>query len=257
VVVFKVVFNNRMETPPSFPRYFLDLIYHMIRPRIGEQDWGFNISQFIGVDLIDRGLKLPLLAVEALLRPYIGKPQAAITGALGILVFFYIYRIAPRDPDRWFCRREWRWMIAAGLAAALAGYAIFFLVWNVQFTFAGVANRVSMSAAPGLAVSFVGLMGFAVSQRSLDSFRPAGFASLVALFAASGCLVNYAIASFWIAASDRQPAILAAIQNRFPTFPKGSTLILDGACPNVGPGIENGLPSDCHPLDEGVGIPIF
>jgi hypothetical protein len=75
VLVFKVAFKNRIETPPRFMRYFRDLAYHMIRPRIGEQDWGFNISQFIGVDLVDRGLKLPLLAVEALLRRYIGKPK--------------------------------------------------------------------------------------------------------------------------------------------------------------------------------------
>jgi hypothetical protein len=337
VVLFKVAFRNRIETPPSFLRYFRDLAYHMIRPRIGEQDWGFNISQFIGVDLVDRGVKLPLLAVEALLRRYISKPEAAITVALGILVLFYVYRIASHEPESWLCRRDWHRMMAAGLAAGLAGYAIFFLVWPIQFTFAGVQNRVSMSAAPGLALMFVGLMGFALSKRCANSLRPAGFASLVALFAASGCLVNYAIASFWIAASERQPAIIEAIRNHFPTFPKGRTLILDGACPNVGPGIvfqsnwdlagalkllyrdrelradvvtpslkvardgietleasvlntypygpglliynvrrnthahildmkaaedyfanpENGLPSDCHPLDEGVGIPIF
>lgn len=50
-------------------------------------------------------------------------------------------------------------------------------------------------------------------------------------------MVNYAIASHWVVAYQRETEILNAIRARFPTLPKGGTFILDGTCPYIGPAI--------------------
>ena len=241
VFAFKIVVSQRQEILAAEQHsigYFLRLAYRVIEPiRRRETDYGFNIWQFLNVDLIDRGVKLPLLALEVFLRGYIDWPQAVAAGGLGILVFVHLRRAASREPDILTRPRKWTWIMAAGLAISLAGYAIFLTVEAIQFTLAGVGNRVSMSAAAGMAVVFVGAIGWIASHLTTERRRRVAFASLVALLATSACLVNYAIASFWITASQRQQVVLAAIQSHFPTLPTNGTLILDGMCPYVGPGI--------------------
>jgi len=123
------------------------------------------------------------------------------------------------------------------LLVSLAGYAIFFVVPNILFTVAGAGNRVSMSAAVGIALVLVGVTGWAVAYISAEYLRRVGFALVVALLVGSGCLVNYAIGSFWTAAFQRETTILAAIHGHFRTIPEGSALLLDGVCPYVGPAI--------------------
>ncbi len=142
-------------------------------------------------------------------------------------------------PDLLRDSRKWSGITGAGLAASLAGYAIFFIVYNIQFTLAGEGNRVSMSAAAGIAVTLVGVIGWALANLPAPSrsLQTIAFASLVALLTASGCIVNYAISSFWTAAYRRQTTILAATQNHFGKIPEGGTLLLDGVCGFVGPAV--------------------
>jgi hypothetical protein len=236
IFVLKVFLVQRADAPNGdLVHYYMRLAYRVIKPVWREGDFGFNIWGFLGVDIIDRGLKLPLLALEALVQRYSEWPQLVVAGSFGILISLYLYRAASQEPGWLLHRREWVRIVAAGLVVSVAGYAIFFIVPNVAFTLAGVQNRVSMSAAAGIAVALVGAIGWIVSNMSGEYLRRGTFASLVALLAASGCLVNSAIASFWTAAFQRERMVLAAIRNHFPTLPGGSTLILDGICPTVGP----------------------
>ncbi|MDH4135567.1 MAG: hypothetical protein OEW09_02465, partial [Anaerolineae bacterium] len=77
----------------------------------------------------------------------------------------------------------------------------------------------------------------------VSTFLPSGqlrrcfFCMVVALLCTSGFLVINTIASFWIAAYRQEQEVLADIRQQFPTLPAGSTLILDGVCPYVGPAI--------------------
>jgi hypothetical protein len=240
IFVLKVILVQRDD--PTLPNgdlvhYYMRMAYRVIKPVWREWDFGFNIWGFLGVDIIDRGLKLPLLALEALVQRYIEWPQLVVTGSLGMLTSLYLYHAASQERAWLLHRREWVRIVVTGLMVSVAGYAIFFIVPNVEFTLAGIQNRVSMSAAAGIAVALVGAIGWTVSNMSGEYLRRGAFASLVALLAASGCLVDSAIASFWTAAFQREGMVMAAIRNHFRTLPEGSTLILDGICPTVGPAI--------------------
>jgi hypothetical protein len=94
-----------------------------------------------------------------------------------------------------------------------------------------------MAATAGIAVFLTGVVGHLTCDLPRERFQRLAFALLISVFIASGCMVNYAIASHWIAAYRREGEILRAIQTRFPILPKGSTFILDGTCPYIGPAI--------------------
>jgi hypothetical protein len=222
------------------PSYVIRRLLHTLLGRTrNEGDFGFNLWQFIDVDVFERGLKLPLLALRAC--KYLHWPEFAATAALGVIGFAYLsipaipdarpYGIRPMRP------RGWLALSAAGLGAALCGYAVFLVLPNISFTIAGLINRVSMAAAAGMAVFLVGLTGYLTCDLPTERVRRTGFALLATIFIGSGCLVNYAIASHWTAAYNRQIEILNTIRSHFPTLPKGSALILDGTCPFIGPGI--------------------
>jgi hypothetical protein len=239
VFVFKIIVNQRSEAPTgNLVHYLIRYAYQIVKPAsLSEHDFGFNIWHYIRVDIFDRGLKLPLLAVDSVMRQYNDWPQVVCTGAIGILVFLYLYRAASTESDWLLHPRNWGQIVGAGLLVSLAGYAIFFVVPNILFTVAGAGNRVSMSAAVGIALVLVGVTGWAVAYISAEYLRRVGFALVVALLVGSGCLVNYAIGSFWTAAFQRETTILAAIHGHFRTIPEGSALLLDGVCPYVGPAI--------------------
>jgi hypothetical protein len=240
ILVFKVIFNQRDDS--TLPNgnlgfYFARIVWRTIKPIWAEGENGFNIWGFLGVDLLDRGLKLPLLAIETLVQRYIGWPQLVVTSLLGILISLYLYRVASQERGFLLNRREWVRIAVIGLVMSVAGYAIFLVAPNLWFTLAGTQNRVSISAAAGISVALVATIGWAVSNLSGEYLTRGAFASLVALFAATGCVVDLAIGSFWTAAFQREGMVLAAIRNHFPALPEGSTLILDGICPTVGPAI--------------------
>jgi hypothetical protein len=164
-------------------------------------------------------------------------PQVVCARAIGILVFLYLYRATSTESNSLLHPKNWGQIVGAGLLVSLAGYAIFFVVPNIQFTLAGAGNRVSMSAAAGIAIVLVGVTGWAVAYISVEYLRRVVFALVVALLVGSGCLVNYAIGSFWTNAFQRETSILAAVRGHFRTIPGGSTLLLDGVCPYVGPAV--------------------
>ena len=215
------------------------LLYNLFARTRNEQSVGFNLWQFIDIDLFERGLKLPLLAFKA--TKYVRWPELAATGVLCVLGSVYLGFVLPplaRSQPTGFARpREWLLLSAAGLISALAGYGIFVIVTNIHFTIAGNVNRVSMAAAAGIAVFLVGVIGYMSCDLPTERIRRTTFAVLAGLFMASGCMVNYAIASHWTAAYHRETEILTAIRARFPTLPKGATFILDGTCPYIGPAI--------------------
>jgi hypothetical protein len=107
---------------------------------------------------------------------------------------------------------------------------------NVGFSLTGQINRTAMAAALGVALSLVGGLAWASSFLRSQQARTLSFCVLVSLFAASGILINNTIASFWVSAYREQQQILADIRQTFPALPVGTTFILDGVCPYVGPG---------------------
>lgn len=182
------------------------------------------------------GWELPRRLARPLAERLDGADLLAAAG-IGLLVAVWLYRAAA---DLKAGSAPWRHGLAAigaGLLVFFLGYAIFLTNTNAYATATGIANRIAIASALGVALVFVG--GFRLLSGCLPAGRPrrAAYALAVALLCAGGSLAISALASYWTAAYDREQQILAAIRNRFPTLPPGSTLILDGVCPYVGPAI--------------------
>jgi hypothetical protein len=129
-------------------------------------------------------------------------------------------------------------MLAAGFVLSGLTYAYF---WD-GFGFGtgvniGVNNRVAVAASVPVAVSIVGLMGLLSVAGGRGMRSNVLFSILIALCCGCAYWIDETIASFWIEASHHQAVILGEISHAIPTVPKKTSILLDGFCPWVGPGI--------------------
>jgi hypothetical protein len=151
---------------------------------------------------------------------------------IGLLTFIYLRSLLPTA--NWPNRKGWLTYITVGLVIFVLGYAIFLLNGDIWFTSAGQGNRVAIAAAAGVAFTFVGAIGWLAAWLPPRYGRPL-VCLLLAILVAAGFLINNTLASYWRAAYQEEQRIVAAIQRQFPTLPAGSTLLVDGICPEVGP----------------------
>jgi hypothetical protein len=158
--------------------------------------------------------------------------NAALGVLLGILVFSHLARAeAPPESSRF-----WTALVLVGCIVFALGTAIFLTNARVLFWSAGIANRVWIAAALGCALVLVGVSGW-VSVRFSGSVRRRTFSLLITSLCVSGFVVNSAFATFWIDAWQRQLEVVANIRQTLPALAPGTTLILDGVCPYIGPAI--------------------
>ncbi len=150
-------------------------------------------------------------------------------------VFLYLRRLARSEwelPTATFATR----IILAGIAVVALGYAVFITNSEIFFTSAGVDNRVNIAAGFGMAIVLVGLVGWAAAHLPPRA-RSSGFAGALAALCAAGFVIVNGLASFWITAAQRQDAVLDGIQAHLPAGNGEATVLLDGICPEVGPGV--------------------
>ncbi len=202
----------------------------------GTYDTGLNFKQAIAVNYGDYGLELPRIVVK-ILRDYPDKAVFLVGGVLGLVILGYLYHVVSKSKAELPCQTSMLKLTAWGLIVFGLGYAIFLTNANVMFTPTGIGNRTAIAAAVGVALSLVGALGWVSAILPLDRFRRHFFCCLVTLLCVSGFLINNTLGSFWIAAYRQEQEILVDIRQRFATLPAGSTLILDGVCPYVGPAI--------------------
>jgi hypothetical protein len=182
------------------------------------------------------GWELPGRAAR-LLMERIGGTDLLAAACIGLLVAVWLYRAEAVEPGS-VARRLGFKVAAAGLVVFFLGYAIFLTNANAYITATGIANRIAIASALGVALVFVGgLRALSGSLPVSAAWRRGGFALAIAFLCTAGSLVNSAIASYWIAAYDTEREVLRAVRERFPSLPSGSTLILDGICPYQGPAI--------------------
>jgi hypothetical protein len=137
----------------------------------------------------------------------------------------------------------WRLLVGAGVALIAVGYASFLLTEEIYFTSAGIDNRVNIVAAIGVAVLALGLVLRAI--QSLPARRQrAGFAVGLTLLAATGTLITSTVADYWVAASARQDEVVARLIGALPAKLQNATVVLDGVCPEIGPGVVFAAPHD-------------
>lgn len=135
-------------------------------------------------------------------------------------------------------------LLLVGPVAFVLGLTIFATNYAFLATPSGNANRIFIAAAVGVALTMVG--GTALLVRVLHSMRlrAAIFAAAIGLLCFCGVAVNNALAQFWVRAAVAQAEVIERITSEVPFLPQGSTLLLDGVCPYIGPGIVFEAPWD-------------
>lgn len=188
------------------------------------------------IAVFDYGLGLPK-RVARLAVP--GSAEMPAVGALaaGLLVGASLYRTAvcrgPHATDRAAALR----LIVAGVLVFALGYAIFLTNANAQATPTGIGNRIAMASSLGTAMALVGSIDLSTGWMRPPRRRALAFASLVGAVCACCVFVVQGLARYWTEAPRAQERIVQAIQQRWPTLSPGTTLILDGSCPYLGPAI--------------------
>jgi hypothetical protein len=132
--------------------------------------------------------------------------------------------------------RTWLRLVLAGVVLIALGYASFLVTEKIYFTSAGIDNRVNIVAAMGVAVLAIGLV-----LRGILFLPPGrqalGFAVACAALVATGTLITSTLADYWVAASNRQDEVVARLRSIMPPSLTNTTVVLDGVCPEIGPGV--------------------
>lgn len=180
-------------------------------------------------------MRLPYLWGK-ILSQYHNPMMFVITGILYVVIFWYLYSLVSKP---WSDVPNASWMrnfFFVGIIIFFGGYTIFLSNNKVGFSPTGLDNRVAIAAAIGIAFSIIGAFGWILRILPEKVFKVT-FCMLVAVLSAGGFLsLNY-IASFWSTAYQKQQAVLSAVSHKMPSMPKTTTVLLDGVCPYIGPGV--------------------
>jgi hypothetical protein len=179
------------------------------------------------------GLALPVRAVQVLTH-YRDAAGIGVSLLIAIAVCVYTLRVLRSSaalPDR---AATWMLVMLGGVILFGAGYGVTLTTWEIGFHTTGANNRTAIGAAIGVAVVFTGAIGLATSWLS-SRFRALSLALLTGLVCGMSTLVLNAVARFWIEAAHRQHDVIGTMAERLPALPAGTTLLLDGLCPYVGP----------------------
>jgi hypothetical protein len=162
-------------------------------------------------------------------------PTLIAAGALVLAIYWFVLRVT----DGWVAdgSRSQRWvrLMLVGVGVFLLGHVVF-LTTNVGFSPTGPNNRTAIVGAAGIALVGVGVAGW-LADRLPIRWRARGFAGLIAAASGGAFIVNAMLVTSWVTAYEREQEVLGVIRRTFTRLPPGSTLILDGVCPYVGPAI--------------------
>ncbi len=164
----------------------------------------------------------------------------AVSLVVGALVFLYLTRRV-RNDESLVATRGVRWplwleLVGAGLVLIAAGYGLFVVTGQIYMTSVGIDNRVNVVPALGMAVLAVGLL-LRATEWVRAEWRRTVFSLGIAGLASAGTLITITIADYWESAYSRQQEVMAQLRSALPADPSGSTVLLDGVCPEIGPGV--------------------
>ncbi|UOQ97364.1 hypothetical protein MUN81_19270 [Hymenobacter sp. 5317J-9] len=183
------------------------------------------------------GAKQPVILWK-IVRDYYN-PRILLTGAaLFAAIVYYLFNVGADAVKK----SDWLKLIGAGIVVYVGGYAAFLVTSNFQVSAAGISNRITVAAAIGVAICFVGAAGLLCSFVKPKTLRSTVFSLVLAAVACSGYIINCTISNFFAQSYAQQLAVLDKIYAIAPGLGKNSTILLDGQCPYVGPAPV----FDCH-----------
>ncbi|MBD2721501.1 hypothetical protein [Hymenobacter armeniacus] len=176
------------------------------------------------------GVKQPVI-VWKIVRDY-NSPRLFVIGAiLFAAIFYYLLKISAVTIKS----IDWLKVIGVGVIVYFGGYAAFLVTSNFQISAAGISNRITVAAAIGVAICFVGGTGLLCALIKSTKLRRVAFSLVLAGVACSGYIINCTISHFYSQSYVQQRAVLEKIYAIVPRLDHGSTVLLDGQCPYTGP----------------------
>jgi hypothetical protein len=234
VLAYKVVAATTLTTSSYQLGYGSSYLHHV----------GYLVSGSVKVNFGTYGLALPYVVWWIFAhRPTWSAAAASLLVGAVVLAYLRGHRELELPTLRHNGTPIWRLLVGAGVALIAVGYASFLVTEEIYFTSAGIDNRVNIVAAIGVAVLALGLVLRAI--QSLPARRQgAGFAVGLALLAATGTLITSTLADYWGAASARQDEVVPRLIRALPANLQNATVVLDGVCPEIGPGVVFAAPHD-------------
>lgn len=167
-----------------------------------------------------------------------GLPMSGwVVVVLGAVLTAAALTLAQHGPRPAF-RVAWRrssGLIVLGCGLFIAGYAVFLFTGNAFITATGLANRIAIAAALGLALVLTGLVGLAralaANGRIGAGLLTVGTSACVAI----GSTLLQVQAGYWAEARRQQEQLTLRLLQRVPRLPSDVHLLIDGPCPYVGP----------------------
>jgi hypothetical protein len=116
-----------------------------------------------------------------------------------------------------------------------AGCAALAITGDFDLHPTGSVNHAAIVGSIGVAWIFAGLTGWIVSRIPPEPSRWMVFSVAIGALAGSGALITGTIGRYWASAASEQYRVIERAHQHFPTLAAGTTLLLDGICPYVGP----------------------
>lgn len=220
--IIKVAKQTRIPTPTHVPAH------------LGDRAVNF-VAQALRFNLWTYGFKMPAVLVAMHRQSALSVQALASATVIAVLVTAYLWRYV--KPATTPARRTCLVLIAAGFVIFGLGYGLFFSNNHVDFSSAGIENRVVIASALGVPFVLAGIIGLAASILSSPLARLRSSAVAIGLLCGMNALMVNGISFYWTGAAAQQTAILHAVNSDVRSLPDGSVLLLDGFCRYSGPAI--------------------
>ena len=213
-IAYKFILSERTG---GFNGQYINHVVRVIRYSVTNDYWTY-------------GVKIPIVLWK-IIKSYYSSRLFFTATALFLTVFIYLIRIEAFFYEHF----DWLKLILVGVVFYFGGYAAFLITTNFQVSAAGISNRITIAAAIGVAVCFVGGGGFLCCFINVERIRNVVFSFLLAGFGFCGYIINCTISHFYIDSYVQELAVLKSIYLDIPNISNNNTIILDGVCPYVGP----------------------
>jgi hypothetical protein len=230
VALVKIAVSGRAGDVADPHRYLMGA-YQLIRP---DYDWrvhsGLNIFAAIEVHFWR-----PVAGWAGEVRALFGgraNGSVIASAVAAAAVSYWRLRASPVGADHFDPLR----LLLLGCAALLLGHATFLIVPSIMFSPSGMANRVLVAGAVGVAMILVAVLGLLL-RATPAKYRAGTFAGIVCVVVFCGVSRVATVAGFWAQAPQLQQRVLLAAQTDLRALPAGTTVILDGVCPYHGPAV--------------------
>jgi len=220
------ILKNRIQTRISYHHHFFT--------HLGALTW-HAIVQAVRFNFWTYCLHMPAVLVALHRRSALTSTAVCTAAVIACIVTAYLWR--SMGSCKIPCRRTCLWLIILGFILFGLGFALFFPGIEVNFSTAGIANRVAIAAALGASCTLVAMVGLACSVLKSELARARAFSLAIGLICGMNSLVVSGIGFFWSEAASQQAAILKSVLINVRSLPRNSVLLLDGFCRYTGPGV--------------------